>query len=72
MAGILLSKRKIYAHLKSIGHKRTQEVTMGHVVHRFWTTPWGYHFAVPDEDYVCATWDLGDILEAVEKTRPKS
>lgn len=71
MAGILLSKRRIYAHLKSLGHKRTARVTLGHVVHRFWKTPWGFHFPIPDEDHVCATWDLGEILEDVEKTRPK-
>jgi hypothetical protein len=72
MAGILLSRRKIHAHLKGLGFKQTRQLTTGHVQHRFWTTPWGYHFPVPDEDFVCATWDLQAILLDVEKTRPKS
>ena len=72
MAGILLSKRKIYAYLKSQGHEATKSYTTGFVVHRFWKTPWGYHFPVPDVDYFCATWDLQTILADIEKTRPKN
>lgn len=72
MAGILLSKRRIYAHLRSLGHKPTSNFTTGFVVHRFWRAPWGYQFPVPDQDYVCATWDLQTILADLEKTRPTS
>jgi hypothetical protein len=70
MAGILLSKRRIHAHLKKLGFKPTKNVTQGHVGHRFWVTPWGHFFPVPDEDFVCATWDLLAILADVERTRP--
>ena len=48
IAGILLSKRQLYAFLKTLGHKPTKEVFEGESGdYRFWVTPGESTFRFP-------------------------
>lgn len=71
MAGILLSRKKVADFLKSLGHKQTGEtIDLKTGRYRFWETPWGYKFPVPDGDHQCPTWRLAELVAEVDKTRP--
>lgn len=71
MAGILLTRQKVHDYLKSLGHEPTGECFQGKTGnYRFWKTPWGHTFAVPDDDHTCPTWVLEEIAEGANKTRP--
>ena len=71
MAGILLTRERIRTYLKSLGHEPREEVLEGRTAtYRFWMTPWGHRFAVPDQDHKCATWELELIVKAVDATKP--
>lgn len=70
MAGEVLSKRRLYALLKAAGHKPLNEYSHGVNTHRWWKTPWGEPFSVPDDDETCGMHDLAFILQQVEKTKP--
>lgn len=71
MAGILLTRQRIHDYLKSLGHEPVNETFQGKTGrYRFWKTPWGHIFSVPDEDYKCPTWVLNEIAEGANKTRP--
>lgn len=73
MAGILLTAQKIHDYLKSLGHEPTGEQLTGKTgTYRFWKTPWGHLFSVPDEDYKCPTWVLEKIVDDASKTRPSA
>lgn len=71
MAGILLTRDRIHEYLKGLGHTPADELLHGSTgVYRYWKTPWGHFFPVPDVDYVCPTWVLEDIVDRANKTRP--
>lgn len=71
MAGILLTRARIHDYLRSLGHEPTSDLFHGTTgTYRWWMSHWGQRFAVPDEDYKCATWELERIVELVDKTKP--
>jgi hypothetical protein len=71
IAGILLSKKRLYAALEALGYSATAEYeNLQTGKYRFWKTPWGKHFSVPDFDHGIPHWVLAEIIETLEKTRP--
>lgn len=71
MAGILLTRQKVHDYLKSLGHEPTDELFKGKTgTYRFWKTPWGHSFSVPDGEHQCPTWVLEEIVDLANKTRP--
>jgi hypothetical protein len=71
IAGIMLSRKQVHAFLKSLGHKPTKETFDEETgFYRFWITPWGKYFPVPDKDFTCAHFVLTKIAEDIGKTKP--
>ena len=70
IAGMLLTKAQVHKTLIDNGFIDTSEVFDGIVPHRFWKSPWGENFSVPDEDFVCAAWTLKEIIESVNLSKP--
>lgn len=71
IAGILLTRQRIHDYLKSLGHADTGVTFSGATgSYRFWKTPWGHNFPVPDDDYMLPTWGLEQIVDDANKTRP--
>lgn len=71
IAGILLTKKRIYAALEALGYTPTDEYeTVETGKYRFWKTPWGKYFSVPDFDHGIPHWVLAEMIENLEKGRP--
>lgn len=71
IAGILLSKKRLYEALQALGYSPTDEYEKGETgKYRYWKTPWGRYFSVPDFDSGIPHWVLSEMIEGLEKGRP--
>ena len=71
IAAMLLTQQQIHNILKELGHTPlTETISLESGRYRFWKTPWGRIFDAPDDDYQCADFVIGNIIECMNSTKP--